>query len=314
MEFPQSIDVTPTLRVDGTLDGNRSLSSSPQIAYADNLIRPGGDGGPVGNGTGLFEDFTAVTIGGSWRHGRWSASGRAEYRDGQFADRWGLSLNGIRQMGNGVLWGSRLVCTKARGGDGSSSAIIDAGLGFAYRPSASDFTMLGKLEYRSDAVRRAIRGGAMPVGRTAILVDGDALSRRLLASLSTNWSPQQGMLSGDEFRLFLGARYGFDQLDDLTIEGWTGLAGLDGRIGLGEIWQIGASGNLRANLSAGLTSYSFGPLVGVTPSEGVLLSLGYNVDGFYDPDFAAARNTNQGPWISMRMAFDESILSPFRVE
>ena len=50
--------------------------------------------------------------------------------------------------------------------------------------------MLGKLEYRSDRVTGAVAGVEGPVGRTALTVDGDAIARRLIASVSANWSPR----------------------------------------------------------------------------------------------------------------------------
>ena len=116
-----------------------------------------------------------------------------------------------------------------------------------HRPAASPVAMLGRLEYRSDRVEDAIAGQAGGAGRTALIVDGDALARRLVASLSTNLSPR-GQDDGievrrDEYTLFLGARYNFDRFEGTEFAGTMLLAGLDARIGLSDRIEIGASTN-----------------------------------------------------------------------
>ncbi len=172
--------------------------------------------------------------------------------------------------------------------------------------------MLGKLEYRSDAVTGAVAGEVDATGRTALDVTGDAKSRRLIASLSTNWSPRgrdevddvDQEVRRSEFGLFLGGRYNFDEFEGIDISGITALAGLDVRLGLGNRFELGATGTVRSNLTAGITSFSFGPKIGFVPADGVLLTVGYNIAGFRDEDFSAARNTDKGIYASVRMKFD----------
>ena len=52
-------------------------------------------------------------------------------------------------------------------------------------------------------------------------------------------------------------------------------------------------------------AYSYGPSVGVSPAEGVWLSVGYNVTGFEADGFAEAQDTEHGAYIAARVAFDE---------
>ena len=178
--------------------------------------------------------------------------------------------------------------------------------------------MLGKLEYRSDMIRGGIAGEAGGAGRTALIVDGDATARRLVASLSTNWSPRgwdedefgvDQQTRRDEFGLFLGARHTFDEFEGTEFSGTTLLAGLDARIGIGETFEIGASGTVRTNLEDNVTSFSYGPAVGFVPVEGMLLTVGYNVEGFTDADFAEARNTQEGVYAAIRLKFDADTFS-----
>ena len=212
-------------------------------------------------------------------------------------------------MGEGSVVGAGFTWTKADGQGGTSTEIMDGAIAFAHRPDESEIAVLGKLEYRSDAVTNAVAGETGPAGRTALLVNGDAKSRRVIASVSTNWTPEGedddgNMTRRDEFGLFLGARYNFDRFEGFDLAGTTLLAGADARIGLGERFEIGASATVRANIDDDVTSFSYGPHVGFVPADGMLLTLGYNVAGFRDDDFSAARNTDRGFYAAIRVKFD----------
>ena len=313
----QTLQVSPTLTLDATIDGSRSLNGSGSADDVVNPAQPVASGGQISNGT-LFEDFTAVTLGAAWRKDRWSATARGEYRDGEFANRKGVTVGAIRQLGEGSIVGSGFTWTEAEANGGASTEILDASIAFAHRPDASEVALLGKVEYRSDKVTNAVAGDAGPAGQTALLVDGSAVSRRLIGSLSTNWSPRgwdeddygvDQQVRRDEFELFLGARYNFDRFENIEFSGTSILAGADARFGIGEHFEIGATGTVRANLEDNVTSYSYGPQIGVAPTDGVLLTIGYNVEGFHDPDFADARSTDKGVYASVRIKFDADTFS-----
>lgn len=305
----QTVQVSSTLALDASVDGNRTLGRAPRAVDLVNPLQPAANGGPIGQDGTLFEDFAAVSLGAAWRHDRWSLTGRAEYRDGEQADRKGLMLGAIRQLGEGRVVGGGLTWTRAKAPGGASSEVMDASLAIAHRPAGSAFAFLGKLEYRSDAVRNAVKGETGPAGRSALLVDGDARSRRLIASFSGNVSPSGRDDSGemtqrDEFGLFLAARYNFDRFEGFDLTGFSVLAGLDARIGLGDRFEIGAVATVRTTPGEGQTSFAIGPQVGFTPAKDVLLTVGYNVTGFRDRDFSAARSTDKGAFASIRAKFD----------
>lgn len=305
----QTLQVSSALALDATLDGNRTLGRAPRVADLVNPLQPAASGGVIGQDGTAFEDFAAVTLGAAWRHDRWSVTGRAELCDGEQADRKGLMLGAIRQLGEGRVVGGGLTWTRAKGQGGTASEVMDASLAIAHRPAGSAFAFLGKLEYRSDAVRNAVKGETGPAGRSALLVDGDARSRRLIASFSGNLSPsgrddRGEMTRRDEFGLFLAARYNFDRFEGFDLDGFTVLAGLDARVGLGDRFEIGAVATVRTSPGQGTTSFAIGPQVGFTPAKDVLLTVGYNVTGFRDRDFSAARTTDKGAFASIRAKFD----------
>ena len=312
----QTVQITPEFTLDATLDGNRSLNGAPDTGDLINPLQPAASGGQI-TGNFQFEDFTAVTFGGAWRKDRWSVTARGEYRDGEQAERKGVTFGAIRQLGEGSIVGSGATWTHAQDRTGPTTEIFDASIAFAHRPDHSEIAMLGKIEYRSDDITGAVAGQAGGqsggAGRTALIVDGDAVSRRLVGSWSTNWSPRgwdadefgiEHQTRRDEYTLFVGARYNFDEFEGTEFSGTTVLAGADARVGIGDRFEIGASATVRANLEDNVTNFSYGPTIGFVPVEGMLLTVGYNVEGFRDGDFSAARNTDKGVFAAVRFKFD----------
>ena len=315
----QTLQVSPELSLDATIDSNWTINSTPAASDLVNPLHPAASGGQLSGGE-LFEEFTAITAGASWRKDRWSATARGEWRDGEYANRHGLTAGVVRQIGEGSMFGSGFTWTHATGSNGATSEIADAVLAMAHRPAESEFAFLGKLEYRSDEVTGAVAGETGPAGRTALLVDGDAVSRRMLASLSTNWSPRSrdedaigsdddpGFARRSEFGLFLGLRHNFDSYDGYDLAGTTLLGGLDARIGIGERIELGATATVRSNVTEDVTAYAFGPQMGVVPVENVLVTIGYNFAGFDDPDYSTTRHTTKGIYAAVRMKFDADSL------
>lgn len=309
----QSFALTPSLTLIATLDGNRVLGAGPPSEAIINPAQPLAYGGPLSLDRTAFEDFTAATLSGNWRADRWSANARAEFRDGALADRMGLTFGVIRQIGEGRSLGGNALWTRASAPGGQTSQVIDAALTFAHRPDGSPFALLARGEYRSDLVRGAVAGALGPTGRTALDVDGDALARRLIGSVSANWSPvtRGGGMQLSEAGLFLAARYSLDRIGALDLAGMSALAGLDLRLGLGPRFDIGGSASLRANLDDGSFSYAIGPQASMVVTEGALLSVGYNIAGFRDPDFSIARALDPGLFAAIRFKFDGDGLSAF---
>ena len=234
---------------------------------------------------------------------------RGEYRDGEFEDRKGFSIAAIRQVGEGSVAGSGLTWTRAEGSTGTVTEVMDAAVAVAHRPFASDFSVLTKLEYRSDLVEGAVAGETGPAGRTALLVNGNAKSQRLIASASINWSPTGPDGSQrTEIGVFAAVRHNFESFEGFDLKGTSIFTAVDARIGIGEHVEIGGRASIRANIDEGTTSYSIGPEIGFSPAENMILSVGYNFKGYHDRDFSAAQSTDQGLFASLKMKFDAGLL------
>ncbi len=304
----QTLQATTSLTLDATLDGSRTIGGNPGSGGIINFAQPPASGGQLTGGL-QFEDFTAATFGVAWRKDLWSIAARGELRDGESADRKGLTFGAIRQLGQGSLVGSGTTWTRATTVGGATTEILDASIAFAHRPDTSPLAMLGRLEFRSDRVTGAVAGEVGGAGRTALTVDGNATSRRLVASLSANLSPRGQDDDGAEVRrhevsLFVGARHNLDEYEGEEFKGTSVLVGADGRIGIGERFELGASATVRSNVTDGETRFAFGPTLGVVPAKGVLVTIGYNIEGFRDRDFGAARNTDKGVFAAVRLKID----------
>jgi uncharacterized repeat protein (TIGR01451 family) len=308
----QSLKLGERWSVDLSVDGNRTIGG---VRAKDvlNVEQPVASGGFLGGNGTLTEDFLAISTGATYRADRWTLTGRAEYRDGEFANRYGLTLGGLRQLGEGRALGALFTYAKASGsGTTPTTEVINFEMSWAHRPADSRVSWLNKSEFRSDKVRDAIAGQPGPIGGGALTIDGDATSRRLLNSLSLNWAPlgergQDGMwYERAEFGVFWGTRYNFDQFGADDVKGWSNLIGADFRFNLGEHVDVGASGTVRVGTDADTVSWAGGPTVTLAPMKNANITFGYNFAGFHDRDFEDARFSRSGAYVTFKLKFDQT--------
>lgn len=304
----QSLPIGKRLTVDATLDGSRTLGGIDP-ARVLNRFQPVASGGVIGTDGSITEDFVAVTAGATYRGDRWSMNGRAEYRGGSRTTRVGLITSALRQLGEGQALGGTASWFRAADVNGTRTETAQVAISWAHRSEASRIAWLEKLELRSDAVSGGAIGGRAPIGGATLLV-GDALSRRIVNSFSLNWSPTNvsdgRYLGRGEVALFWGSRYIFDRVGADDIKGWSNLVGADIRRDLSDTFDVGVSGTLRASAGGRAYSFSGGPTLGISPARGSYIQVGYNVLGFHDADYAAARYTRSGPFVTLKLKFDQT--------
>jgi uncharacterized repeat protein (TIGR01451 family) len=308
----QSLKLGERWSVDVSVDGNRTIGGirAGNVLNTDHPVASGGFLG--GNGT-LTEDFLAISTGATYRADRWTLTGRAEYRDGEIANRHGLTLGGLRQLGEGRALGALFTYAKASGaGTAPTTEVIQFEMSWAHRPADSRISWLNKSEFRSDKVRDSVAGQAGPIGGPSLTIDGDATSRRLLNSLSVNWTPLgergfgEGWYERAEIGLFWGTRYNFDRFGADDVKGWSNLIGADFRFNLGEHVDVGASGTVRVGTDADTVSWAGGPTVTLAPMTNANITFGYNFAGFHDRDFEDARFSRSGAYVTFKLKFDQT--------
>jgi hypothetical protein len=298
----QSVVAGPHWSFDFTVDGNRALST-PDAAQVLNPLQPIASGGFLTDGA-LTETFTAVTAGATYRRDRWSLTGRLEYRDGSRGDRYGVTAAALRQIGEGSALGGSVDWFVAHGENGVETRTGNVQLSWAHRPANSAWSWLDRLELREDRVSDAVAGQAGPLGRP-LLISGDARSRRLINSLSVNWSPTNG---SHQVSVFWGVRYTDQRLEGGDLRGWSNIVGADVRFDLSSTVDIGVSATVRRGIGGGSTRYAIGPSIGFAPAANSWVSVGWNFAGFDDRDFADQRQTRSGPFVTFRLRFDQMSL------
>ncbi len=307
----QSLPVGKRVTVDFTLDGNKSLTGIDP-ARVLNVAHPVASGGFIGTDGALTEDFTAVTAGATYRGERWSLTGRAEARAGDRTDRYGMTVSALRTLGEGRAFGGQFSWFRANDKTGPSTQATALALSWAHRPDDSRWAWLEKLELRSDSVRGVTAGLVGPIGGAPSLITGDASSKRIINSLSINWSPvtkSEGRYFGrSEIALFWGSRYVADRIDQDDLSGWSNVVGADIRFDLSETIDLGVAGTVRESDGGRAISYSGGPSISLSPFANSYVTIGYNVLGYHDRDYADTRYTRSGPYVTLRLKFDQNSL------
>jgi uncharacterized repeat protein (TIGR01451 family) len=320
----QSFKISEKWSVDLSLDGNRTLSGIDRNDVV-NPLQPVASGGFLGSNGSLTEDFTAVTAGASYRGDRYSWTGRAEYRAGDITDRYGFNTAILRQIGEGKAIAGALSWFSAKQNGGPSTETAQAEVSWANRPAGSDWSFLNKFELRYDAVKNAVAGLPGPIGGASLLIDGNAASRRVINSLSINYTPigrgddELGNDDGDffergEYSLFWGSRYVSERFGKDDVSGWSNVIGGDFRFDLSKHVDVGVAGTVRVGTGGRNIAYSGGPILKLAPFENANISFGYNIVGFNDRDFEKSRYTRSGPFLTLKLKFDQESLAGFKID
>ncbi|MEO1044896.1 MAG: hypothetical protein AAFX04_05600 [Pseudomonadota bacterium] len=310
--FAQSLKLSEKWTVDFSLDGNQTFNGDIDPANVINPLQPVANGGFLAANGALTEDFIAVTAGATYRNKDWSWASRAEYRAGDLGDRYGVTSAVLKQTGNGSNIGGLFSYFRAEADGGPQTDTIEGELSWAHRPDNSRWSFLEKIEFREDSVRDAVAGQAGPVGGALLMVNGDVTSRRVINSLSINYTPidnnRGAFIERGEYGFFWGTRYVFDRFGPDDVEGWSNVVGADFRFDLSDTIDAGAAGTVRIGTDADSIAWAGGPTVGITPFENGYISVGYNFVGFEDRDFEDSRYTRSGPFITFRLKFDQQSL------
>ncbi len=302
--------------VDFGLDHNRTLHESGLPLVIDEA-HPLASGGHLSRG-GLTEDFSAVSAGATYRAPAWSWNGRLEWRDGEVDDRRGFVSSFLREAQRGVAFAIGLEASAIDLAAGSEGLAASIDLSWAHRPLGRRVALLDRLEFRYETLEDA-QAAAQPdlLGATSLRAAGDARARALINNFNLNrvsraWEAQDRrgnlfqLVERNQWSLYYGSKYVFDRYDGIDYAGYTDLLGLEVRHDLRRSLDVGAQASVLQSWESGTREYSVGPSFGFSPLVNAWITVGYNLDGFRDDDFDAARYTAEGPWVKLRFKFDET--------
>lgn len=302
----QSVPIGKAWTVDATLDASSTVRGQIPAGAVVNAFDPVASGGSLAQ-DGVNGDFTAVTLGANYRASLWSWNGRVEYRASNQGDRFGIITNVLRSLGEGKTLASGLRWFEVKQPNGARAASVHGDIALAWRPLDSRWSVLERFQLRTE------RADAGFTDRNVLGVPaygaGFQSTLRGINNLAVNYrSGAEGDGHGIEATAYYGMKWvkGSYGTDDYT--GFTDVIGFDLRRDLGTRFDVGVQGSMQHNWTRGLIAFSGGPTIGVSPYRDVWLSAGYNVAGYRDRDFEADRYTRSGPFVTLRMKFDQTTL------
>jgi hypothetical protein len=240
---------------------------------------------PLASGS-MSDDYLAAFAGALYQSDLWTFTSRAELRNSDLEDRLTLASGLYREAVAGHGFSMSLLATQSDMLTGFDSSQVDLGFGWAYRPVASRWVVLDRLELIYED-QQGIGIGAE--------------SWRLIDSLNANYKPSERMQIGLQF----GARYTRSTFDGERYTGYSDLYGFDVRHDLGSRYDVGLQTYALNSWRSDVHEYAAGIDFGVTIARNVWIAVGYNFVGFHDEDFSRNRYTEQGPFIKLRIKADQ---------
>ncbi len=231
----------------------------------------------------INEDFTSSYLGLGYSDALTSGSVRGEIRLTEQGDTYIGSASVARSLSDTLsLAGSmRLVANHDK--IAGTSRRADVRLGASLRPRDEDLVIFN----RFDVSHQDTAGG---------LVD-----TKFVNNLAANtWINDRWQVTGN-----WGVKYSETDLGGESFDNWTNLFGAETRLDITRRIDLGLRGQAMVQSGTDAIQYSYGPSIGVSPAKNIWASVGYNVEGFRDDDFEAAEYSRQGPYVTLRLKFDQ---------
>ncbi len=309
----QTYQLTDALSFDFAVDNSVTLSGDDLAATQISPFAPSQPvaSGLAGNPNG--DDFTSVSIGTTYAQDVWAANLRVETRFGNAQDKWSVSAGAYRELeaGIGVAIQAEFFDSSGSGAslvtdpDSSSGPVYSSDgtlqpntaydgieslgrlrLSGVYRPIGSRYTLLESLELRSENL------------------DYDVFQSRA-TRIVNNMNLNVKLDRKTQASLHYGAKYLFERIDGLNLDGYTDVTGLEIRRDLFGSWDVGGRVGMRHSWSDGNIEELYSVSLGYVLMKNLWVSAGYNWGGYSDRDFSQGDWTTRGPFVSFRYKFDQ---------
>lgn len=235
--------------------------------------------------SGSTEDFTAVSLGTTYQQDDWSWTSRLEQRTAETEDKKGVYSAIVGEPRKGLGMSVRLQWFETEASTGAQGTQADLRLGLVHRPFSRRWTVLN----RTDLAMTTQTGG-----------ESDFDNRKLVNNVLLNYRRQSSQVS-----TYYGAKYTLDTIDTAEYTAYTDSTGIELRHDINKRWDFGARASTLHSWKSDQYDYSYGLSIGFNPATNVWLSLGYNWAGYEDDDFAMAGYTAEGPYVKLRVKFDQ---------
>lgn len=237
----------------------------------------------------LNDDFSAGYLGALYQSDDWSINSRVEHRHADREQRTSFLSGWYREpaLGHGLSAG--LTVFSSERDDGAEAMAAELRFGWARRPAESPWTLFHQVDLGIEE-------------RTT--TDADDSSWRIVSNFNLN----RRISATSQLSLQYAAKFVRSDFDSLTVDGYSDLFGIDYRRGFADRWEISAQASVYQSHRAGTADYGTGLALGYALSDDMWISVGYNLSGFRDDDFAAARYTAAGPFFRISLRGHQALL------
>ncbi len=255
------------------------LDSSGSVSLIDDIV-PDTPLSPLENN----ENYTSAYIGAGYRSDLTAGSARLEMRKSTLGNRYTGVIGAAREVSEELSFAGAARLQSNENAIRPDERSFDARLGVAWRPRGDGLIAFNRFDIKQN------------------IVDGEFNSWKAVNNLALS-----KMLS-ERFQATLnhGFKYAELNADGVSHGGVTQLVGLEMRYDLTDKFDVGFRGSMLYSHNSNTIDYAYGPSVGFTPAENVWISFGWNITGFVDDDFTAAEFTRDGPFVQLRIKFDQN--------
>lgn len=243
---------------------------------------------PLASGS-LGEDFSSGFVGLGFRAEHWSFTQRLELRDSATAAQRSLISGFYRERTAGRGFSAELRLLDREVAPGVATFDGQLRLGFAYRPADSRWILFDRVDWRTER-----RASELDTARSDRLVN--------------NFNAHFAIDARQELTLQHGLKYVRGRFGEVSARGFVDLLGIGFRRQLKPRLDVGLNVRRYHGYALGTTERGFGLDFGVQVAQNFVVSMGYNVTGFDDADFAAAGYAAQGPYVQFRLKVDQASL------
>jgi uncharacterized repeat protein (TIGR01451 family) len=237
-------------------------------------------------------DYTAVKLGANYNDPVWGANSDLEFRTSETDEKINFRIGFRRTLDAGRILASSVIYTGTRSAVSQTSK-ANVRLSYAHRPSDSTWIWFDRLDYIDERSSGNF---------------SDTHIRKLVNNLNMNWIPRRGT----QVSLQYGSKYVLDNFNGTSNSGYTDLTGVELRHDLKPDWDVGVHASVLHTWTGGEQSYGLGASLGYKLMDNTWVAAGYNLRGFDDDDFSGSAYRSQGPYIALRVKFDQDTIKKIK--
>ncbi len=226
------------------------------------------------------DDYSSYYIGANYHKDQWSINSKVEFKDTKVDDKINLDLGVYNDINEtlGLAFGIR---ANSIYGEKSDKKDFLSYLSVAYRPKAK-WMFLNKLN-------------------VLYSIEDNLESKKIINNLLFYIN----FYNNFDLSLQYGLKYIQESINKKTYESVIDLLGVDLDYKINKKLNLGLHTSLLHAYSTSSLEYSLGSNIGYSLFENSLITVGYNIDGFYDEDLKSKNSNEDGFYIDYKMKFNQ---------